>query len=173
MSSYDTNWMRIGMRSLNRSRSLALALSVAAVFGIAGCNQDQLKQAETSAKNSTDTIFSDVDQAVKKGGEYASELGEDATAYLAPLKEKVGSLDSLKDTPEKLKEAVADIIQWIEDKAEAFKLPETMGKALADSKSKLIELQEYLKGEVEQAKIEEHIQHIKDSFKSVFGWTAK
>ena len=107
--------------------------------------------------------------AANKAKEMASELSEAATSYLTPLKEKLGNLDSLKETPEKLKEAVSEMITYIEDKAAGVELPEMVSSALTTMKEKLVELQQYLEGKYEQSKIDEYVKGIKDSVKSAFG----
>jgi hypothetical protein len=96
-------------------------------------------------------------------------LGEKAMAYLSPLKEKLGNLESLKDKPEELKTAVTELIQTIEDKAADIELPEAVSNTLATVKERLVALKDYLQGEVEQAKIDEHIQKIMDAVKSGLG----
>ena len=163
-----------------------------------GCDQDAANEAmqevETSAGDAAGALTDDAKAAMEKGKEMAgeaaakgkemagdaaakgkemaSELGENAMAFLAPLKEKLGNLDSLKETPEKLKTAVTELIASMEQKTEGFKLPEAMSQTLATVKEKLVALRDYLEGEYEQAKIDEKVQDIVDAMKSGFGMTS-
>lgn len=138
-----------------------------------GCSQkqatEQLQEVEKSAEAAAETISEDVGEAVEEGEKMASELGDKAMAYLTPLKEKFGDLDSLKESPEKLKASVSELIESIESKAEDIKLPESLTKALATVKEKLIALRDDLEKDIEQAKIEEHLRGIIDSIKSELG----
>jgi hypothetical protein len=138
-----------------------------------GCSKEEatesLKKAEDAAEHAAETIADDTEEVIKEGEELAEELGEKALAYLTPLKEKFGNLDGLKGKPAELKVAVADLIKSIEEKAEDIELPEAVSNALAAAKDKLVALKEYLEGEVEQAKVEEHIQDIVESIKSGLG----
>ena len=94
-------------------------------------------------------------------------------AFLGPLKEKFGDLDSLKDSPEKLKSAVTDLIQTIEDKAGSIELPQAMQDGLETIKEKLVALRDYLDGEVQQSGIDERVTSIMDSVKSGLGMSGK
>ncbi len=168
-------------------RSIALS-SCAALVLCGGCDKkaatETLKNAEESAQEAASNVASGVgdavdegkaaaSDAVESGKQMASDLGEKAMAFLTPLKEEFGDLDSLKEKPEELKVAVTDLIQKIEDKSADIKLPEAVSTALASVKEKLIALKDYLEGEVEQAKIEEHLKDIMDSVKSGLGMTEK
>jgi hypothetical protein len=154
-------------------RGLAGGFCAASIFVFSGCSQqeavDAVQQAEQAAEEAADTIAKDTEQMVEQGQAMAADLGEKAMAYLGPLKEKLGNLEGLKETPEELKTAVSELIQSIENKAEDMNLPEAVSSALASVKEKLVALQEYLQGEVEQAKIDEHIQGIMDTVKSGLG----
>ena len=150
-----------------------VVMLVALISSSSGCSKEEatesLKKAEQAAEQTAETIADDTEKVIKEGEELAEELGEKALAYLAPLKKKFGNLDGLKDKPAELKEAVADLIKSIEEKAEGVELPETFSNALAAAKDKLVALKEYLEGEVEQAKVEEHIQDVMESVKSGLG----
>jgi uncharacterized coiled-coil DUF342 family protein len=134
-----------------------------------GCSKEQAEQSVKQVEEAADTIAKDAGDVVEKGKEMAGDLSEKANAFINPLKEKLGQLEDLKDKPDELKKAVADLIQSIEDKAENIELPEALTGTLATVKEKLQELKEYLEGEVEQAKVEEHIQEIMKSVKSGLG----
>lgn len=179
-------------------RSMVLASCAAFVLCI-GCSKQEastaFKNAEESARDAAETVAADVgdaakegqemagdaleggkqaaSDAVKKGADLASDLGEKAMAFVAPLKEKVGNLDNLKEKPEELKVAVEDLIQSMEQKAEGMELPESVSNALATIKEKLVALKDYLEGEVEQAQVNERVQDIMDSVKSGLGMTSK
>jgi molybdopterin converting factor small subunit len=157
-----------------------LAVSALALLVLNGCSkkdaQDAVDAAGDAAQEAADDISEGAKEvvdtgkeAVEKGKEIASELGEQAVAYLTPLKEKLGGLESLKDKPEELKTAVNDLIKSMEDKAEDLKLPEAISNTLATVKEKLVALKDYLEGEVEQAQIDERIAEIMDSVKSGLG----
>ncbi|WP_146531417.1 hypothetical protein [Novipirellula artificiosorum] len=152
---------------------LAFATLFASVTSFSGCSKDEaateLKEAESAVEASAKEVAEDVGAVVEEGEKMASELGEKAQAYLAPLKDKLGNLEELKETPEQLKTAVAEMIASIEQRAEDLKLPESVSTALANVKEKLIALRDYLEGEVEQAKVDEHIQEIMESAKSGLG----
>ena len=164
-----------------------------------GCDQDAANEAmqevETSAGDAAGALTDDAKAAMEKGKEMAgeaaakgkemagdaaakgkemaSELGENAMAFLTPLKEKFGNLESLKDTPEKLKTAVSDLITSIEEKAEGLTMPEAMSETLATLKAKLVDLKEYLGGEYEQSGIDEKVNDIVSSVKSGLGMSDK
>ena len=161
------------MRTPARSSCLAMVFCAAVAVGWSGCSREEvtqtLKKAETSAEEAAATTAKEVGKMVKEGESAASELGEKAIAYLSPLKEQFSKLDSLKESPEELKTAVTDLIQSIEEKAEDVHLPEAISNTLATVKEKLMALKEYLEGEVDQAKIGEHIQGIMDSVTSGLG----
>ena len=146
---------------------------VALVVVWSGCSKEEaeqsLKKAEQTAEDAAKSAAQEVGEVLKKGEEAASELGEKALAYLTPLKEKLANLDSLKDSPEQLKQAVTELIETIDGKAEDIQLPEKVSAGLATVKEKLTALRDYLEGEVEQAKIGEHIQEIMDTVKSELG----
>jgi hypothetical protein len=147
------------------------------LFLCVGCDKqaatEQLEKVEQSAGETADAISDNVSDAVEKGGDIAGELGEKAMAYLTPLKEKFGDLETLKESPEKLKVAVSDLIEKIEGKAEGITLPESVSNALAAVKEKLIALRDDLGADIEQAKIDEHLKGIMDSVKSALGMSDK
>jgi chromosome segregation ATPase len=138
-----------------------------------GCNTEQasetLKDVEQSAEQAAEGIQQGVGEAVAEGEKAVDALTEQATAYLTPLREQFGKLEGLKDSPEELKKAVADLIQSIEDKAADIQLPEAVNTALAGLKEKLLALKASLEGEIDQAKIGQHIQEIMESVKSELG----
>lgn len=156
---------------------VALGLCAAMMLVCSGCSKEKaaetVKNAEEAVEEAAETVANDAGKVVKEGEKLASELGEKALAYLSPLKEKLGNLENLKETPDELKKAVTELVQSIEDKAEDIELPEAMSTALATVKEKLVALKDYLEGEVDQAKIEEHIKEIMDSVKSGLGMSAE
>jgi hypothetical protein len=149
------------------------ALCAVGMLVCSGCSQqeaeDAVRQAGETVGDTADAIAQDVDVVVEKGERMASELGENAAAYVASLKEKFGNLQGLKDSPEKLKSTVEDLIVSIENKAQEINLPETVSSTLTSVKEKLVTLRDELEGDIEQAKIDEHIQSILDSVKSGLG----
>ena len=154
---------------------LAFATLFAAVTSFSGCSKDeaatQLKEAEAAVEETAKDVGEDVRSAVEEGERMASELSEKAQAYLAPLKDKFSNLEEVKDTPEQLKAAVAEMIESLEQKAEEVELPETVSATLAKVKEKLIALRDYMEDEYEQAKIDEHVQEIMESVKSSLGFS--
>jgi uncharacterized coiled-coil DUF342 family protein len=150
-------------------RRTSLVFAALVLVSSNGCSKEQAEESVKQAEEAADTIAKDAEEVVEKGKEMADELGEKAIAFINPLREKFGQLEGLKDKPDELKEAVTDLIQSIEDKAEGIQLPEALSGALATVKEKLQELKQYLEGEVDQAKVEEHIQEIMDSAKSGLG----
>jgi hypothetical protein len=166
---------------------LLMCCSALLLIGL-GCDQDAANEAmqevETSAGDAAGALTDDAKAAMEKGKEMAgdaaakgkemaSELGENAMSFLTPLKEKLGNLESLKDTPEKLKTAVSDLIASIEEKAEGLTMPEAISETLATLKAKLVDLKEYLGGEYEQSGIDEKVNDIVTSVKSGLGMTDK
>lgn len=175
------------MKTKTRFRCIALA-SCAAFALCCGCDENEatatLEKAGDSIQDTAETVSTEVGDAVKEGKDaagdvvqegkqMASELGEKAMAYVTPLKEKFGDLESLKEKPEELKTAVTALIQSIEEKTEDIKLPESVSTALATAKEKLVALKDYLEGEAEPAKIEEHLKDIMESVKSGLGISEK
>ncbi len=152
---------------------LMFALLSLATLSLSGCDEkqaaDALKNAEQKAKDTADKVGDDVGAAVAEGEKMMGELGEQAMAFIAPLKEKLGNLDSLKDTPEKLKTAVSELITMIESKAESITLPESMSKTIETIKTKLVELKTYLEGKYEQSGIDEKVKAISESVESGLG----
>ena len=153
--------------------TVTAVIGAALTIFAAGCSKeeaaDSLKKAEKAAEGAAETIVEDTEKVIKEGEELAGELGDKAMAYLTPMKEKFGNLESLKDKPAELKEAVAELITSIEEKAEDIELPEALNKSLTTVKDKLVALKDYLEGEVEQAKIEEHVNGIMETVKSGLG----
>ncbi len=166
----------MNMKMTYKLLKTSIALFAVMAISISGCSKEDatqaVQQAEESAENAAESIGESVDSAVEGGKEMASELGEKAQAFMTPLKEKFGDLESLKDKPEELKTAVSDLIQSIEEKAEGIELPEAMTSALATVKEKLVELKDYLEGEADPAKIEEHLKDIGESVKSGLGMSS-
>lgn len=160
-------------------RFCGVTLGMVAVLMLigSGCSKQEaveaMKNAEDSAEEAAESISDEVSDAVKEGEEMASDLGEKATAFLSPLKEKVGNLESLKNTPDELKKAVTDLIQSLETKAEDLNLPEAVSSALATVKEKLMALKTDLDSGIDQAKIDEHLKSIMDSVKSELGMAGK
>ena len=68
-----------------------------------------------------------------------------------------------------VKQAVIELIQSIEYKAAEIDLPEGISKALTTVKEKLVAFRDYLEGEVEQAKLDERLNEIKNSVKEALG----
>ena len=165
------------MKSEFRLSHMIIVACVTLMVICSGCSKEEaeqtVKKAEESAEEAADTIAEGTSDIVEKGSEMASQLGEAAMAYLGPLKDKFGNLESLKESPEELKKAVTELIQSIEEKAEGLELPEAISNTLATAKEKLVALKEYLEGEVEQAKIDEHIKSIMDSIKSGLGMSTE
>lgn len=146
----------------------------------AGCDSQKASDAMKEVGSSAENVAGEAGGMMEKGKEMAgkaaadgekmaSELGAKAMAMLAPLKEKLGSLDSLKETPEKLKVAVTELIASIEEKAGSIELPEAMSNALETVKEKLVALKDYLGGEYEQSGINTKVDDILGSVKSGLG----
>lgn len=140
---------------------------------LGGCNQqqatDSLKKAEESAEAAGKALSKEAGDLAKKGEALADQLGAEATAFLNPLKEQFAGLEKLKGSPSELSAAVSKAIESIEQKAENLKLPEPIEKGIGVIKEKLVALRDYLAGEVEPAKVEEHLKAILDSVKSGLG----
>ncbi len=156
---------------------LTLGFSALLMIGGIGCSPedaaDTMKKAGESAREGADTMTKDAGKMVAAGEKLAGQLGDKAMEFLSPLKEKFGSLESLKESPAELKEAVTELIQSIETKAEGIKLPEAMTKTLTGIKEKLVALRDYLGGEIEQTKIDEYVGDIMNSVKSGLGMSDK
>jgi DNA repair exonuclease SbcCD ATPase subunit len=170
-------------------------LVAAIMLGGVGCDKADVEKAvadaEAKSQQAAETAAGEFNEAVQAGeqaakelgdeakqlGEQAAgkarELGEQAMSYLGPLKEQFGSLEDLKDKPQELKQAVTKLIQSLEEKAADMKLPESVSTALANAKEKLVQLKDYLEGEAEPAKIEEHIQEITSAVKGAFGMSTE
>ena len=117
---------------------------------LGGCNKQdaarELQEVEEAAGEAATKVTEGLESAVEEGEQMASELSEQAQAYLSPLKDKLGSLEELKQTPAELKTAVGDLIEMIEQKADEIELSESVSDALATLKEKLIALRDYLEG---------------------------
>jgi uncharacterized coiled-coil DUF342 family protein len=159
------------MKNFKSIKFLIITALVATIS--VGCDKEDaantLKKAEDSAADVAKTVADDASKMADEGKKMASELGEKAMGFLNPLKEKLGNLEGLKETPEKLQAEVSQLLETMEQKAEGIELPEAVSTALATIKEKLVALKAYLAGEVEQAKIDEHIKGIMESAKSAFG----
>lgn len=186
----------IQMKRLKFSSLNCVTLALALVC--AGCNTEQAKETLNDAGVAMEEAGNDVaektgemaeegkkmagdatENAKKMAGEategakkMAGQLSEKAYAFLTPLKEKVANLESLKDSPEKLKEAVSKLITSIEEKTESLQLPEKIDNGLATVKEKLVSLRDYLEGEYEQSKINEYVKDIGDTVQSELGMKA-
>ncbi len=164
------------MKKCSKLYSVMLACCTALIPLAAGCSQKEaseaISEAKASAEEASQSLAGDASAMMEKGKEMASELGENATAFLTPLKEKFGNLESLKETPEKLKTAVTELITSIEQKADGINLPEAMRQTLASVKEKLVALKNYLEGEYEQAGIDEKVNDIVSSVKSGLGMSS-
>jgi hypothetical protein len=128
------------------------------------------KMSET-ASEVAEKVSEKAGEAAEKAGELAAKVGEKAKAYLTPLQEKFDNLKDMKDKPAELKEAVSGLITSIEERAEDLELPQKISDALTAAKEKLIELRDYLEGEVEEAQIEERIQGIVSTVGEQLGMT--
>jgi len=163
------------MKTIVLGSSKPLLWSIAAIGFVCGggCSKDDaadaINEVETAANDTAQSVAEGAGRAVEEGERMAGELTAKAKQYVDPLKEKLGDLDSLKDTPEELKKAVAGLIDSIEQRTGEIKLPEGVTSALATIKEKLIALRDYLEGEVDQAKIEEHLKEIEEASKGILG----
>ncbi len=161
------------MKKMFRSVRVLFAFSMLTLLVVGGCSQEEaaeaLKNAESNAEDAAKTVSEDAEKIMAKGEEVAGELAEQAAGFLAPIKEKVQSLDKLKETPAELKTAVVDLIDSIEAKSEEIKLPEPIANALAAVKDKMIALRDYLEGEADPAKIKQYVDEIKEMVGSKLG----
>jgi hypothetical protein len=152
---------------------LSLGLCATVMLATGGCSQEgvqeRVQEAENAAGQAAAKIAEDAGKVVKEGQELAGELGEKAVAFLTPLKEKFGDLEDLKTKPKELKQAVAELLQSIEQKTADIQLPEAASNALATAKEKLTALKNDLDGEIEQAKIDEHIKEILEAVRAKLG----
>ncbi len=169
-------------RSLRIHRILGFACMLALATNI-GCSdkaKDTMKDAVDKTENAAGDIAKDAgDMAQTAGKEVAdaagkakdavAKLGTDALAYLKPIKDGLGNLDSLKDKPAELKKAVDDLLKHMDQDVTKLNLPEKVTGALKVVKEKLVALKNYLAGEADKAKIEEHIKDIIDSAKEGLG----
>ncbi len=143
------------------------------VLSVTGCTKQKATDTLEKAGAAATTAKENVEAAVEDGAKFAGELSDAARSYLAPLKDKIGNLHSLKDSPDELKRAVSELIQSIEEKGESIKLPKSVVDALATIKEKLIALRDSLEKNVEQAKIDEHIKDLEEAVKSGLGMSNK
>ncbi len=161
------------MRRHKLFHTTLLSLFTIAAVICGGCDSqkaaDTMKKAEESAEKAAGSIADGAGEMVKEGGKMAADLGEKAKAWLEPMKEKFGSLEELKKTPEELKTAVGNMLEYIEQKAEGINLPEAMSNSLATVKEKLVALRDYLEGEYDQSGIDKYVSEVTDSVKSFLG----
>lgn len=172
------------MTTENRFHRWAMLIGAAMLVTAIGCSEqeaeDAIEKAKDTAGEAADAVAKEGGEAmakgeemIEKGKEMASDLGTKTAAFFATMKDQLGDLESFKDTPDKLKTAVSDLIQTIDEKSEELKLPEAVKTTLTTVKEKLVALKEYLEGEVEQAQIDEKIQEIMNSVKSMLGSAAE
>ncbi len=161
------------MRSMLK-RVVGMA-AVAGSFAIAvvGCTRDEttekLNQAEQAAETAGKAVSDSVSELAKQGEALAGKLGAEAANLLKPMKDQFGSLEQLKQSPEQLKVAVNQMIQAIETQVSKLQLPDRVKQGLTAVQAKLVSLRDYLAGEYEQAKIDEHIRGILETAKSQLG----
>lgn len=186
------------MKNTNGIWRWLMCLACVTPWMFAGCGgsesmSEAVQEAEEAAEQAAETVGEDLEKGMEKAKEgaakvaeeakegaakaaeevkeVATELGEKAMAYLGPLKEKFGNLDSLKEKPEELKKAVSGLIEDLDKRAKDLQLPEKIGEALNAAREKLVALRDYLEGEVEQAKIDEHVKEIWETVKAHLGMT--
>ncbi|MDG2224305.1 MAG: hypothetical protein P8L85_23185 [Rubripirellula sp.] len=157
----------------NQFGTCGFVLFLSTLLFAGGCSKQAVEDAEQAVESTAGTIADDAGAIVQEGEAIVSGLGEAAMSSLAPLKEKFGGLDALKDKPAELKAAVVELIQSIEAKADGVTLPEGAATALETLKEKLVALRDYLGGEVDQAKIDEQLKGIMDSVKSSLGMASE
>lgn len=126
---------------------------------------DAAESLEEQVAETAETVQEEATEAVEQTQQAAEALSERAQEFMGPLREKFSSLESLRDNPQELKEAVAGLIAMLEERAADLQLPEGMQGALETAKEKLAALKEYLEGEVEQAQVDEHLEEIMDSIR--------
>lgn len=161
---------------INRAIGIVCVLLLASLVGCSDKAKDAVENAENAvgdvaqdAADMAETAGDNIADAGKKAEEAVSEFGAESVAYFSSMKERFGNLDGLKDKPEELKKWVDDTLKAIEEKAENVQLPDAASNALDAVKEKLVALKEYLAGEVDQAKIDEHIKGIIESTKKGLG----
>lgn len=141
-----------------------LAALLTVVFG--GCSEETKQEAEklkSSAAEGAKALGEKAGEAGEKIKSGAEALGEQAMAFLGPIKEKIGGLDNLKDKPAELKKSVENLITTIESKAESANLPEKAQMAIAKIKEKLVALRDYLGGETKSEEIDAKVKDVKDA----------
>lgn len=150
-----------------------LAAFLLIVVSPPGCTKQEAAQAlqktEAEAEAVANEVAENVEMAAEKGQQVVQELGSEAAAYLTSLKDDFGNLEALKEAPEELKAKVAELIATIEQRAGEITIPESVRTALATVQEKLVALRDYLEGEIEQAKVDEHIKGITESVDAMLG----
>lgn len=163
-------------KRLLRSRCCGLICIAVLVF-TTGCDKqdakDAIDSAEQTASDAADSVKEGAEGVVAEGKEMAGDLSEGVTAFLTPLKEKMGNLESLKTKPEELKTAVTAMITSIEEKTSSLEMPEALSTALDSIKEKLVGLKDYLSGEYDQSGIDEKVDDLMASIKSGLGMSEK
>ncbi len=165
---------------IHRILGLICMLVLATSIGCSDEAKDKVKDAadktETAAENAVEkagdmaqAAGENVADAAGKAKDAVAKLSKDAIAYLKPIKDGLGNLDSLKDKPAELKTAVDNLLKHMEQNVDSLHLPEKVTNALKVVKEKLVALKDYLAGEADKAKIEEHIKNIIDSAKERLG----
>jgi hypothetical protein len=152
-------------------------LCVAVLVFTNGCDKQDAKDAIDSAgdtaANAADSVKEGAEGVVAEGKEIAGELSEGVTAFLTPMKEKMGNLESLKSKPEELKTAVSEMITSIEEKTSSLEMPEALSTAIESIKEKLVGLKDYLEGEYDQSGIDKKVDDLMTSVKSGLGMSAE
>ncbi|MCO8120120.1 hypothetical protein NHH03_00100 [Stieleria sp. TO1_6] len=163
------------MKTKFRFFGLVVATSVA--FGsLAGCGEKATESVDSAvhdAGEAASAAAASTTEAAKEAaanaGDALNKLGEDAKAFMSPLKDEFAALKGMVDEPEKLKQSADDLIQKIETNLSKLKLPESVTNTLNAAKEKLIELRDYISDEAEKAQIEEKVQAVTDTVKDGLG----
>ena len=160
------------LKQFSRSRCCGL-ICVALLVFTNGCDKqdakDAIDTAEQTASDAADSVKEGAQDVVDEGKEIAGNLSESVTAFLTPLKEKMGGLEDLKSKPEELKTAVSEMITSIEEKSSSLEMPEAISTALETIKEKLVGLKDYLEGEYDQSGIDTKVDDLMSSIKSGLG----
>jgi hypothetical protein len=146
-------------------------VTVLLAIAMVGCS-DKAKEDLEGMKSK---VAAEVKSTGEKAGEMAGKAGdkikegaaalsEDVLGFLGPIKEQLGSLDSLKEKPAELKAAAEKLIALIESKTESIKLPEGIQKTVDTLKEKLVKLKDYLAGDdTTPEKTSEHVDEVKNA----------